>query len=192
MNIKRWCAVLIVATLLPCAAAAGADKAAASQTATEKSEKKPKDDDKASKDGQPACMQCGATCGLRPVCVCKPGTKTVPEPEFSTTCEPVCIPGCGSKPWPWCRPGRWPGCTSCTDSCTDCGDEPCNCPGRVRQRKVLVWKTVDAEKPVVKHSVGYLCCRCEAAQRPQGHGCCTPHRGAWQGCLDWIASLWRH
>jgi hypothetical protein len=165
MTGKRWCALLVVAAALPCGAtAAAADKAAA----------KP-----------PSCMQCGATCGLRAVCVSTPDTKTVPKPEFSTTCEPICIAGCGSRPWPWCRQGRASGCTSCTD----CGDEPCVCAGRVRQRKVLVRKTVDTEKPVVKRSVGHLCCRCEAARQPQCHASCA-QAGTWRRCLDWLAGFW--
>jgi hypothetical protein len=114
----------------------------------------------------------------------------VPEPEFSTTCAPICIPGCGSRPWACCRHGTSPDCTSCTD----CVDEPSDCPGRVRQRKVLVRKTVDVEKPAIRHSVGYLCCRCEPAQRPLGHGCHShaPTQGPWRSCLDWLAGLWRH
>jgi hypothetical protein len=184
MTLLRRCAAVILAAALAC----GATTAAAEKPAADKPAKKSQDDEKSAQDSPPSCLQCGATCGLRPICVCKPATKTVPEPEFSTTCEPICIPGCGSKPWPWCRHGRSSGCTSCTA----CVDEPCACPGRVRQRKVLVRKTVDSAKPVVKHSVGYVCCRCEAAQSPRAHACCPPRWQSWCGCFDWISSLWRH
>lgn len=198
---KRWCLIVIVAAAIPGGATtAAADKAAADQPAADKTAtsktaaatpgQQPAGDDTSSKDDPPSCMRCGATCGLRPACVCTPGTKTVPEPEFSTTCAPICIPGCGSRPWPWCRHGVAPGCTSCTD----CVDEPCDCPGRIRQRKVLARKTVDAEKTVLNHSVGQLCCRCDPSPRPRSHACHSqaPARGTWRRCLDWVAGLWRH
>ncbi|MFM8985864.1 MAG: hypothetical protein ACKONH_07380, partial [Planctomycetia bacterium] len=58
---------------------------------------------------RPACMHCGATCGLVPVCVCKPGTRKIQKTEYETTCDPVCVPCCSGPPWKCQR--RASGCT---------------------------------------------------------------------------------
>jgi hypothetical protein len=128
------------------------DKSAKGEKA-DKSEKGAKSDKK-----PPACMHCGATCGLEPICVCKPGTKKKPVTEYATDCEPFCVPGCSGPPW--CRHGA---------GCTDCPDDSCRCPGRVRSRKKLSKETRDEEVAVVKRSVAYVCCRC--AEQPAA-GCC--------------------
>lgn len=113
----------------------------------------------------PACMHCGATCGLEPVCVCKPGTKKKPVTEYETSCEPFCVPGCSGPPW--CRRGA--GCTDCTDACS-------HCPATVRFRRKLSKETRDEEVATVKRTVAYVCCRCAA--RPQT-GCCDVGPAAW-------------
>ena len=77
----RGIAAMLLVAVLACAGAA--DKPA----------EKKKDDGQ--KKDPPACMHCGATCGLRPICVCKPGTKKQPKFEFDVTCEPICIPEIG-------------------------------------------------------------------------------------------------
>ena len=106
----------------------------------------------------PACRHCGATCGLEPVCVCRPGTKKKPVTEYATTCEPFCVPGCSGPPW--FRHGG--GCAGCADECG-------RCPGSVRSRKKLSKDTRDEEVPVVTRTVEYVCCDC----RPRSTaGCC--------------------
>lgn len=115
-----------------------------------------KDPKKASSgDEKPACMRCGATCGLEPICVCEPGTKKRPKTEFDVECGPICIAGCGD---PFDRKGS-PACTGCT-GCTHGGPEPCECRGRVRVVKKLVRKTVDEEVPTVERKVKYVCDCC--------------------------------
>jgi hypothetical protein len=47
----------------------------------EKEKGKEKDKEK-DKDKPPACMHCGATCGLEAVCVCECGTKKKPKTEY--------------------------------------------------------------------------------------------------------------
>jgi len=133
----------------------------------------------AHKESTPACMQCGATCGLQPICVCEPGTKKQPKIEFDTTCDPVCIPACGSHAWPFGGRAAKTGCTSCCE-------EPCACPSRVRFCKKIKKETVDEEVPTVVRKVQYVCdcCagRCVA-------GCCDaePRQGppAWWRNLTW-------
>jgi hypothetical protein len=121
---------------------------------------------------KPACMHCGATCRLVPVCVCEPSTKKQPKKEYATTCEPICVPGCGSKPWPF---GRWHDRARCTSCCT----EPCACPGWVRNRKTLKKETVDEEVPTIKRTVAYVC----DPRAGRGTGCC----GTGQ---PWSSSWW--
>ena len=133
----------------------------------------------AEKPKAPACRSCGSTCGLEPICVCEPGTKKKPKVEFGTECEPVCIPGCGSRPWPW--GDRHPG-----GGCTSCCDEPCRCPGRVRSCKRLTKTTVDEEVPVIERRVEYVCAACASGGRPS---CCAPPaprpRGWWASLHSW-------
>lgn len=107
-----------------------------------------RDKDKAGDSGPPACLHCGATCGLTPICVCERGTKKKTRIEFESRCEPVCIAGCGG-----------PGSRVC---CTDCDAEPCACPGRVRVCNRLRANTVTEEVPAVVRKVRYVC-RCCAA-----------------------------
>ena len=158
MGSRSWAGPVLLAAAA-CAAVALADKPA---------EKAP----------APECMACGATCGLTPICVCKPGTKKKPKVEFSTTCEPYCVPGCSSRPWPFASHHAARGCTSCCD-------EPCKCPGRVRSRKKLTKETVDVEVPAIERSVGYLCCGC-AGERPTS---CCDAPGPRQP-RNWWACLW--
>ena len=100
----------------------------------------------------PACIRCGATCGLEAICVCSPGTKKIPKVEYEVDCEPICMPGCGSTPWSFGR--REPaGCSSCTV------EQPA-CPGRVRTRKLLRKETTEEEICVVERRVEYLCGPC--------------------------------
>lgn len=125
----------------------------------------------------PACMHCGATCGLEPVCVCKPGTKKKPVTEYETTCEPFCVPGCSGPPW--CRHGG--GCTDCPDACT-------HCAGTVRFRRKLSKETRDEEVATVKRTVAYVCCRCDA--RPP-EGCCAAGLAAWPPLrAAWWTAWW--
>ena len=170
-------AMLLAAALLACGAA-DKDKAADKPKASTK-EKDKDNKDKSKDDKKPACMHCGATCCLEPICVCEPGTKKKPKNEYETKCEPICVAGCGSKPWPfdWCHERA--GCTSC------CA-EPCRCPGWVRNRKTLKKETVDEEVPIIKRKVAYVCDAC-AGCGPVACGtgsccderCATGHEGWW-------------
>jgi hypothetical protein len=57
-------------------------KAPAKGTEKDKDKAKDKSKDKEKeKDKPPACMHCGATCGLEAVCVCECGTKKKPKTE---------------------------------------------------------------------------------------------------------------
>jgi hypothetical protein len=132
----------------------------------------------ASGDEKPACMRCGATCGLEAVCVCEPGTKKRPKTEFEVECNPICIAGCGN---PF---GQRAGCTG---GCTTCGPEACECRGRIRVVKKLERKNVDEEVPTVVRKVKYLC---ECCAGKCGAGCCGPaarHRAPswWSRLLPW-------
>lgn len=119
-----------------------------------KKESKKSDSEKKKADKPPpACMQCGATCCLTAICVCEPGTKKKPKTEYEVECEPICMAGCGSLPWPFGRHESRVGCT-------DCGLRPCDCPGRVRYRKTLTKTTVDEEVCTIERTVGYLCQAC--------------------------------
>lgn len=131
------------------------------------------------KDEPPACMQCGATCGLVPICVCEPGTKKRPKNEFETTCEPICLPRCGRFPWLSGGPGPRVGCTSCCE-------EPCRCPSRVRFCKKLKKETVDEEVPVMNRKVAYLCGTCSGHHRARCCGVDSPQqRVTWWSSLTW-------
>ena len=121
----------------------------------------------------PACMHCGATCGLTAICVCEPGTKKQPKVEFEVECEPICVAGCGSKPWPLGKCGHLGGCTN------GCEDR-CRCPSWVRNRKQLKKEIVDEDVPTIKRKVAYVCDCC--AGRCPGGGCAVvscPRLSSW-------------
>jgi hypothetical protein len=153
-------------------ASSGADKEESKDKDKDKDEGKDKgkEKDKGKKEEpKPACMHCGATCGLEPVCVCEPGTKKKPKVEFEVTCEPICVAGCGSKPWPF---GRWHDRGGCTSCCA----EPCACRGWVRNRKKLKRETTDEEVPAIKRTVAYVCAtRCSEP--------CKPRSSSWWSLL---------
>ncbi|NBT12288.1 MAG: hypothetical protein EBS56_01620 [Planctomycetia bacterium] len=110
----------------------------------------------------PACMHCGATCGLAPVCVCEPGTKKRPKVEFEVTCEPICVAGCGGGP-------RFLDGHAAGTTCTGCREEPCACRGRVRSCKRIRRETVDEDVPTIVRKVGYVCDGCSGRCAA---GCC--------------------
>lgn len=168
MTSRTTTALLLTVALFACGAA---DKKDASK----------KDADKDKKDTPPACMHCGSTCGLVPICVCEPGTKKNPKVEFDVTCEPICVAGCGSKPWPFGR---------CHDrvGCTTCCEEPCGCPGWVRNCKKLKTETTDEEVPTIKRKVAFICDCCAGRCTA---GCCgatpRPRPASWWASLtSWM------
>jgi len=192
MPSRTTTALLLAVALFACGAA---DKEKAGEKAGEKAKAGDKDKagekakagdkdkaagkkDAAKKDEKPACMHCGGTCCLVPICVCEPGTKKKPQVEFEVKCEPMCVAGCGSKPWPFGQCHDRVGCTSCCE-------EPCRCPGWVRSRKMLKKETVDEEVPTIKRKVAYVCDTCAG----RGTGCCgdrCDHRQAgWWTHLTW-------
>ena len=107
---------------------------------------------------RPACMHCGATCGLEAVCVCRPGTKKIPQTEYEAKCDPLCVPRCGGPPWPWGRKGPAGGCNGCEAECHDAW---------VRQRKKLVVEKKDEEQPTIERHVAWVCRAC-APRAPVG------------------------
>ena len=158
-------------------------KADAERDAKAKTTKDPKKE--TAGDEKPACMRCGATCGLEPVCVCEPGTKKRPRAEFEVECAPICITGCGNPFGP--RTTCTGGCASVAGGCTTCGPEACECRGRIRVVKKLERKNVDEEVPTVVRKVKYLCDCCAGRCAA---GCCGPaprHRSAswWGRLLPW-------
>jgi hypothetical protein len=169
-------ALLLAAALLACGAA-DKEKTADKDKTAEKKDAATKDAPK--KDEKPACMHCGATCGLVPICVCEPGTKKQPKVEFDVKCEPICVAGCGSKPWSFGRRDAHVGCTSCCE-------EPCGCPGWVRNRKKLQKNTTDEEVPTIKRKVAYVCDCCSGRCTA---GCCEvsphPRPSSWWTRLAW-------
>jgi hypothetical protein len=151
-------------------ASSGADKGESKDKGKDEGKDKGKEKDKGKKEEpKPACMHCGATCGLEPVCVCQPGTKKKPKVEFEVTCEPICVAGCGSKPWPF---GRWHDRGGCTSCCA----EPCACRGWVRNRKKIKRETTDEEVPAIKRTVAYVCGTC--CSEP-----CEPRPSSWWSVL---------
>ena len=159
--------------------AVAADAVVATDTEKKKEEKK-KDESKKekSKDEQPACMHCGARCGLEAVCVCECGTKKNPKTEYEAKCDPICVPRCSGLPWPFsrCRHGG---------GCTDCQSDACR--AWVRHRKTLVKETKDEEVSVIERNVKYVCCQCSATGKT---GCCggeaAGHGGWWPHWLRWM------
>ena len=143
---------------------------------------KAQDDEATSKqDEQPACMHCGATCRLVPICVCEPGTKKKPKVEFDVMCEPICVAGCSSTPWPFGRYRERVVCTSCCE-------EACRCPGRVRNCKKLKKETTDEEVPTIKRKVDYVCDCCAGRCTA---GCCAARRSSrssswWTSLTSWV------
>lgn len=130
----------------------------------------------AKSDAQPACMHCGGHCCLTPICVCEPGTKKRPRTEYEVTCEPICVPGCGSKPWPFGRHHPQAGCTA---SCVG----PCRCPGWVRDRQKVKKETVEEDVPTIKRKVAYVCATCAACR-----GGRVDKTSWWWSCLPWLAA----
>lgn len=184
MAIDRRLAVLLLAVVMtgggvPDRPILAADKPAVAKKDAQKAGNR--DGDGGSKqDDSPACMHCGATCGLEPICVCESGTKKRPKFEFDTTCEPICVPACGSHVWPFRARAAGTGCTTCCE-------EPCACPGRVRSCKKLKKETVDEEVPTVVRKVKYVCAGCGGRGTV---GCCDveqPRRrpSAWWTDLTW-------
>jgi len=167
------------------AAASDADKKDQKQNGEKKStdgkdkeKEKEKDKDK-SKEESPACMHCGATCGLEAVCVCECGTKKKPKTEYETKCDPICVPRCSGLPWILSRCGRGTGCTDCQSDA---------CRAWVRQRKTLVKETKDEEVSVIERKVKYVCCPCAANGKT---GCCdgeSAEHGGWWPHWHWWPS----
>jgi hypothetical protein len=129
---------------------------------------------------KPVCMHCGATCCLEPVCVCEPGTKKKPKVEFEVTCEPICVAGCGSKPWPF---GRWHDRGGCASCCA----EPCECRGWVRNRKKIKRETTEEEVPTIDRTVAYVCATCSGCGPDPSCATCTGDARtpdpSWWSCL---------
>lgn len=151
----------------------GKDKDKAKDKGKEKDKEKDKDKEK-----PPACMHCGATCGLEAVCVCESGTKKKPKTEYEAKCDPICVPRCSGLPWPFSRCRHGGGCTECPSDA---------CRARVRQRKTLVKETKDEEVSVVERKVKYICCRCAGCGKT---GCCGDKPagagGWWPQWLRWL------
>ncbi|NCA10956.1 hypothetical protein EBR56_03970 [bacterium] len=148
---------------------------------TDKNTEKDKDKKKNSADEKPACMRCGATCGLTPVCACEPGTKKRPKAEFEATCKPLCVAGCTTRPWflDWGH-DRAP--------CTSCCAEPGACPSRVRWCKKLERETVDEEVPTVVRKVKYVCRCCSGTCSADCCGAtqrCQPLPAWWTNLTWW-------
>lgn len=127
----------------------------------------------------PACLRCGATCDLEPICVCSSDTTKKPHVEYEVECERFCVAGCSSSPWPFGH--------RAAVECTSCVEEPCDCPGRVRTRKLLRKAMVDEEVCVVERSVAYLCGPC-SGRGPAG--CCDtkpvgPRPSWWSKLTPW-------
>lgn len=164
-------AVLLAAVVV----SSGADKKDGAQAEPKKAGEKAAE----KKADTPACMHCSATCGLAPVCVCEPGTKKKPKIEFETTCEPICIPACSHRWWPF-------GGHASQASCTSCCEPPCECESRVRYCKKIKKETTDEEVPAIVRTVKYVC-KCCAGQCAAG--CCGAqprHRPpTWWTNLTW-------
>lgn len=167
-------AILLAAVVV----SSGADMKDGKQSDEKKPAAKAKKDEE-KKDDTPACMHCGATCGLAPVCVCEPGTKKKPQVEFDVTCEPICIPACSHECWPF-------GGHASRATCTACCEAPCECASRVRYCKKIKKETTDEEVPIVVRKVKHVCDCCAGRCAA---GCCDTkprHRPpAWWTNLTW-------
>lgn len=176
---SRTITTLLLAVALLACGAADKEKAADAGQAAGKKDASKKDNGK--KDEPPVCMHCGGTCCLAPICVCEPGTKKKPKVEYEVECGPMCVAGCSSKPWPFGRCGDRVGCTTCRE-------EPCRCPGWVRNCKKLKKETTDEEVPTIKRKVAYICADCAGRCAA---GCCgatpRPRPPSWWASLtSWI------
>jgi len=116
--------------------------------------------DESPKPKTPACMRCGATCGLREVCVCESSTTKKPKKEYTVTCDPICVPRWSGFSWPFARCLYGAGCT-------DCQPDPCR--AWVRSRKKLIPETKDEDVAVIERRVESICDRCAGCGKP---GCC--------------------
>ena len=166
------CTLAVTPGFGPANAGDGPAKAGGKPPAESKAKAAGKADDSAKR---PACMHCGATCGLEAICVCMPGTKKKPVTEYETKCDPICVARCSGPPWARHRTG-----------CTDCPPEQCRCPGWVRDRKTLVKETKDEEVATVERSVAYVCAGCSGTGRA---GCCD---AAWSTSQHggWLSAWW--
>ncbi len=129
----------------------------------------------------PACIQCGATCGLIPFCRCEPVIRKKPKTIYESKCELVCEPAVGLLHHH--RQKHQHG------GCSDCG--PACGPSRIRKKKTLI-KTVKEEDVChVKREVGYIC-RCCAGQCSgcDAAGCSTPPAGQRPTLADWRPFAW--
>lgn len=171
-------AMLLFATLLACGAA---DKDNAADEPKESGNSKTFA--KSNADERPACMHCGATCGLAAVCVCEPGIKKQPRDDFDVECEAICVAGCSSMPWPFGRREARVGCTNCCE-------EPCRCPGWVRNCKKIRKETTVEEVPTIKRRVAYICACCAGGPLASctGSNCdnrCEHRSAGWWAHLTW-------
>jgi hypothetical protein len=177
---RRTLPVVLVAAALGlvglrvAAGAGGAEKEApATKTVDAKAAaSKNQSPEKKSEPEKPACMHCGATCGLMAVCVCKPGTRKTQQTEYEATCDPICVPCCSGPPWPWGVRHRPACCTGCETECHDAW---------VRQRKKLVVEKKDEEKPTIERKVAWVCRACDP-DRPvscTGGGAPAGRRPGW-------------
>ena len=155
--------------------AAAREEAAAAQRGDAKVKPPTKPAEK-SEEERPACMHCGATCGLVAVCVCKPGTKKIPKTEYEAKCDPLCVPCCGGPPRPWGGHRRAAGCTGCEAECHDAW---------VRQRKKLVVEKEDEEQPTIERQVAWVCRGCAhgAPVSCTGGAVAAPRSGWWPSWL---------
>jgi len=171
-------ALSLVARSVPAETGGGEKNAARDTPAAKQGDAKVKPPTKPaenSEEERPACMHCGATCGLVAVCVCKPGTRKTPKTEYEAESDPICVPCCSGPPWPWSGHRRAAGCTECERCDTECQD------AWVRQRKKLVKETKDEEKPAIERKVAWVCRGCETAEPVSctGGGKAAPPRGRW-------------
>jgi phosphate-selective porin OprO/OprP len=186
VSYKPTITILLLSAVLLACGATGKEKTAADPSdagkpqapAKAKEDKGPSAEKATKADKKPACMHCGATCGLAAICVCEPGTKKQPKVEFDVECEPICVARCGSRPWPLerCEAG-----VGCTNGC----EGACRCPAWVRNCKRLKKQTVDEDVPTIKRKVAYIC-DCCAGRCSDGCSSVKPCRpSSWWKRLCW-------